>query len=236
MLFLFLTGTLLVNITFGAGLSQKEIRAKLENASGWVAYKAFRQRNTSLCESSSSNQDCWEVVNQLVFLRSLAKGNCTNLPSQYAGYQDACVALNQQRCSSLPGYKKSLCEAILSGNVSAMERVYSDPEFPEFVNRKKEAAEKVINIYYGFKNKSEADCGHFTSDNLLLSASCNMLFGNQGFTNKLDAISQDIYYALQAKESNEPRLCSKISNGAIRKACNDNSVKDLNGILDAVWH
>ena len=136
----------------------------------------------------------------------------------------------------MAGYKKSLCEAFLKNDPNYLMRAFSDPQFPEYVKNREERAKFMLTLYSGFKDRGEGACGRFTFSNLLWQASCNMLFGNRSFENKLDEIAQDIMFAVKSKESKDASLCGSIKNKTIKDVCYDKSVKDLNAILDKVWH
>jgi hypothetical protein len=221
----------------------KKIKKGLETAPRWLAYKAFIQGDTGICDSASgdtnSPQVCWSLLKSLVFVQSLANGNCNSLPPQYRDFGDLCYALSDTKCNNITGYKKTMCEALRSRNTNLMVAAMSDTQYPFYVKNKVDAAEFSMNLYYGFKNRSETSCNKFTSSNLLRMASCNMLFGNQSFEKRLDSLTQDIYYAIESKTSCNTDTCTKscnsINNPLIKEACEDDSIKGLNGIIRKIW-
>lgn len=214
-----------------------EVKARLIQERRWLAYKAFKQGNSSICDSAVSPEDCWTIARSFAFIKALTTGDCSNVSSESSNnLEDFCKAVYRQDCSSLSGYKKTMCEALQTRNTQLMIEAYSDLQFPAYKHDKKSDAEFFINIYYGFKNKGERDCDKFTTTNLLAKASCNMIFGNQGFEKKLDGISQDIIYTLDAKESGVGKSCDNVKDESIKTACQDNSVRDLNDILRLIWN
>lgn len=216
-----------------------EIKSRLKSTPRWVAYKAFTQADISICESAKGQtaiQDCLEIVNVFTAIKLTAEGKCNSLPYSHREFTDVCQAVNQANCFSLSGYRRTMCEALLGKDVNRLIKAFSDPQYPEYVTNKKDDAEELINIYYGFKNNSESACDRFTTKNLLMKASCNMLFGNQNFEKNLDEISQDIIYAINAKKSGSTQPCTNIKNKSIKDACYDDAVRDLDGILNAIWH
>ena len=218
-----------------AAISVSEVKSQLIKSPLWVAIKAYKESDTRICDSSSSPQDCWEYVSTIVFTKKLVNGNCNSLPSQFVQFADLCNALRRSECSSLEGYKKLMCQGILSKDIEALAKAFSDPEFPQFIENKNIGAKMFMNLYYGFKYKNASGCSEYDSDNLLAPASCNMLFGDGNFESRLYSISQDIAYAAAAKTAKDKKGCSRVSNSAVRKACDDDSIADLNGIINIVW-
>lgn len=214
---------------------KKDILERVSKAPRWVAYKAFVMGNTSLCDKSNSGKNCWSIVQNFVFLKKLTKRDCTKLPEEFKDLADYCAAINNQNCFDLTGFEKTMCNALLSRDTNLMIKAFSDPEFPGYLVNKKDSAEAFVNIYYGFKEGKEEACSRFTSENQLLKASCNMLFGNRSYESKINAIVDDIFYAAKAKKTKKKDWCSKIRNSQIADVCNDDSVADLNRVFEIVW-
>lgn len=221
-----------------AELMQK-IESRVEKTSNWMAYKAFRQGDTSICSSAEIPEGCWLTVRSFVFIKALTTGDCSNIPDESAILKDLCNAVYRGDCSLVSGYKKTMCEALKSRNLAQMTEAYSDLQFPTFSRDRKRDAEFFMNLYYGFKNNSEQACDNFTTHDLLKRASCNMLFGNSSFERQLNGIIKDIFYAAKSKGSCSgscKNLCTNINNPYIRQVCNDESIKTLDNIFGAVWH
>ena len=241
---LFVSTLIIVMISFNNLFSQgddelkQKVKNKVEKAPRWIAYKAYRQNNTSVCDSADPPKDCWLIARSFIFMKALTTGDCSNIPAESSDLKDFCNAVYRQDCPSLSGYKRTMCEALKTRNTQLTMEDYSDLQFPVYKEESKDDAEFFINIYYGFKNKSESACNKFTTQNLLRGASCNMLFGDQRFQEELRSISQDIFYAVKSKESCSTcaKSCSNIKNRSIKNVCEDDSIKDLGDILNVVWH
>ncbi len=128
-----------------------------------------------------------------------------------------------------------MCMAFLTHNSSLMENALSDPDYPDFVHNKKDAADFLINVYKGFKDNSERSCNGFSTNNLVMRSSCKMLFGDGNMNNEISSLAADIAIAKEAKRRNDSSLCKRISNGFVKDACLDPSCSDSE-IVDRVWH
>jgi hypothetical protein len=223
-----------------------ELKAILMRHSIWLAYKAFRNRDVSICDSakieggpSNAPEICFDRVQHFMFLKALASGDCNNIPPSRQNSKELCEAIKNQSCGdSLPAYQKKICEGLLANDKMSVVQAYSEPSFPGYVagSERQAKVETFVNLYNGFKNNSESACNKFTIPNLLIKASCNMLFGNHNFEKRLDGISQDIIYTLDAKESGDAKSCDNVKDESIKTACKDNSVTDLKDILNLIWN
>lgn len=224
----------------------KQIKENLIQQPRWLAFKAAKKRDISICDSAeneNSRKVCFEIAQFLRAVEVLANSPCDKLPYSQKEYADLCEALKKNNCSSLSsGYKRSVCDGLLTKDVKKIKAAFSDIDAPNYVFDRDNRAENMLNLYNGFKNKSERACSKFTSSNLLMRSSCNMLFGDQKFEEQLDAISQDLAYAQKYKEcdkcveSGDTKYCSKIKDKDIKAACYDNSIKSLEDILHVVWY
>ena len=93
-------------------LLKKDISRRIKNASFWLAYKAFRNNDASICFSAvgyNGENDCLDRVDVFEALKILANGDCSNLPNSHANSVDACQAIKAKNCAALSGFKRKQC-------------------------------------------------------------------------------------------------------------------------------
>lgn len=190
--------------------SQEEINTKadmvkrLKKSAHFVAFRACREKDTSICDSADSPKDCWSYVRSFTFIEDLAEGRCDNINSYYSSFIDVCNALKTGNCSSLSSYKNPFCQGILNSNKNLIVKAFSNPGFPNYIEQKQDHAVDILRIYSGFKYQNEGACNKFNitiSNSLVDTATCDMLFGKQSFERKIDDIAKDLMYVLQAKDT-----------------------------------
>lgn len=242
-LWFLINGLVMLLIPFSNLYSQEEIKTKeemikkIEKGAHLVAFRAFKQNDTAICDSSDNSNKCWSYVKSFVFVKALAEGKCDNINPVYSSFTDVCNALKTKNCSSLSGYKNSFCQGLLNNDGKLLVKAFSDTEFPSYIEERNARANNLLRDYSGFKNKTYSGCNKLsaTSGSLVDMATCDMLFGSQSFEKKLDIIAQDLLYVLKAKETGKKDSCEMVNDGNIKKICNDDSVSSFDDVLNIIW-
>lgn len=243
-LWFFINSLIISLIPFANLYSQEEIKTKeemiekLEKGAHLVAFRAFKQNNTAVCDTSDNSEECWDYVKYFVFIKALAEGQCDKINSTYSPFIDVCNALKTGRCSSLSGYKNSFCQGLLNADEKLIIAAFNDVDFPICITKRRdEKARDLLRDYSGFKVKSYSSCNKFSAanDSLVDMATCDMLFGKQSFEKNLDAVARDLLFVLKAKESGKKDSCSMVSDENIKKVCNDDTVSSFDDVLEIIW-
>lgn len=215
-------------------LLKKSIVDRVQKAPRFVAYRAFRQNDTSLCLASSDPTLCAANLKVLKMLKRMASGTCDDILVSPLD-TELCRAVVQNNCTNLNGYKKMICVAMLTDDKKLMLKAVQDQDFPDVVLAPAENVEYFFNLYRGFKQRSAAACYKFNSRNLLNRASCNMLWGDASVASRVNEIIQDIFYAAKSKIKKDKGLCQQVKDPIIRNVCNDDAVRNLDDIIHTVW-
>ena len=218
---------------------QDKIVEDLNNAPRFVAYRAFVNNDTSLCNvlDKNSSEDCWRSVRAYKIKKAISEGNCNNIPNDASDEKELCRAINGGGgCTSFSGYKQMICQGLVDNNLGLVVRAFTDSDFPEYVRNPTRYAKDFLAFYHGFKDKSESACLATVDPDLRTKAACNMLFGSHNFEKNFQDISRDVLSAVKAKARNNSSLCSSILDDSVKNACYNKAIHDKKGILDEIWY
>lgn len=186
-----------------------------------IAYKALRENNLSVCDTSGDRKKCISVMKELLDMRTLAEGKCDSIKKGLFREFDLCGRLKKGDCDTLFGWQKEMCNAFLKQEFSLLKQANDaltkgepDSDFG--------LLEKFA-VFIGFKNYySKMSCDTYGLQlSLPKQFICNVIFGTQDVNEILDKIALDVTLFSMAKRYGNSKLCGRITDGEIKKRCLD---------------
>lgn len=196
-----------------------------------IAYKAVRNKNLSICNSSGDSGECMDAAEPLLKVRESAQGNCSviNEPE----LRELCLGL-KNNCSELSGWMREMCEGFLKEDIKLLESATNSSDFAKIYGGKlnKDDVMVMLSCFLGSKYyDSKKACERFTSA-LPLSARymCDVIFGTNDVDEILDKIAFDVAYFTVAKQYKNDRICNQIKDDELKKSCLDPRVGSIRDI------
>lgn len=200
-----------------------------------VSYAVVRENNFALCQKTSSNKECLDEANYLLFYKNMTVGNCSEILSVSA--KEIC---QKKTCENLPpGYKQDVCQGYSLGDIELIKKGLSSGEFCAELNQEKnncgwneEKTRFNLAAVQGFKNSnSKKACEKFSYGlKGYRSFICDVLFDIAPTEQTLDSIATDLAHFLAAKQYKDPSECQYIANTRIKVECLVDKIKKLEDI------
>jgi hypothetical protein len=200
---------------------------------GLYAAKAAREDDINYCNDCGDVEKCRVNFESIILMRYISEGKCNQIKE--ATFSNVCSALKNDQCSSLSGFETDICLGLLRDNfdqfslgVQKYATANNKKIFPGFVPR-------AYSYYRGFKTYNIVACDifkqgdkHFLTDKYI----CKVLFGSDA-DEIIQQFALDMVNFNFAKTENNQRLCSKIKDVFIKKACESKEYgkEDLNNFL-----
>lgn len=192
-----------------------------------IVYKAVRENDLSVCDTSGDRKKCVSVMKELLAMRTLAEGNCDAIKNGLIGEFDLCGRLKRGDCDTLIGWQKDMCNALARQDFSllklsngALAKGESDSDFG--------LLEKFA-VFIGFKNhSSKMSCDTYGLQlPLPRKFICEVMFSTQDVDEILDKIALDVALFTISKKYGKATLCDRIKDSDIRKRCRDKVTTEI---------
>lgn len=217
--------------------SEEQIASRLSSADRMVAFSAYRHSDTTMCKKALDTEACYDSVQLFALIETLAKGRCDNLPVRYrADYKPVCEAIKNNSCGIVDaGVFQDLCRGLAARNRDRIAAALRNPLYPEIPKNPDDMADMILNLYSAYRDGKKA-CPPGKSLNIVINASCDMLFGSAALTKQIPGLAKDMRVALLARNTEKPGLCSGIIDPHVRAVCQTGNYETFEQLLDQLWY
>ncbi|MBL7197979.1 MAG: hypothetical protein ISS47_07755 [Candidatus Omnitrophica bacterium] len=190
----------------------------------FVAYKAVRLNDLSICEKSGEIHWCKDCAKRLLMSRRIGEERCGEINNE--AFKEICVALQKRDCPSLSGWKKRMCDGFLTQDLNLVkEAIYSsgyERNMEPGDRASLEDAHEIMACFLGFKAHNQEACEEIAKKGVLGFPErflCEIIFSQDDVDEILDRFGYDYSYFTLSRHLEDKNLCNLIKNKEVKDAC-----------------